>query len=195
MPLPATARTRTYRLGLPWLLAGGFLCPVMAQTGFAAPVLGSVEVSSSAIALDAPDRPMRVDVTRWMPPGRAGSLGFSLGMVLPTQRDLRPYATTTAPWKTDVGVRWRMPLGSDHQLDMAVWARTNRYGQESDAMGMIWRQEQSRYGTRLELQWTSSRTHGLMPEFGAVGVQLEGDSRLLLRVRRGGPMLYYRTRF
>lgn len=33
------------------------------------------------------------------------------------------------------------------------------------------------------------------PEFGAIGVQLQGDSRLLLRVRRGGPMLYYRAKF
>lgn len=195
MPLPATARMRSYRLGLPWLLAGGFLCPAMAQTGLAAPALGPVEVSSSAIAPDAPDRPMRVDVTRWMPPGRAGSLGFSVGMVLPTQRDLRPYAATTPPGRTDVGVRWRMPLGSDRQLNMAAWARANRYGQEFDAMGMIWRQEQSRYATTLEVQWASSRTGGLAPEFGAIGLQLEGNSRLLLRARRGGPMLYYRTKF
>ena len=33
------------------------------------------------------------------------------------------------------------------------------------------------------------------PELGAIGVQLQGDSRLLLRVRRGGPMLYYRAKF
>lgn len=33
------------------------------------------------------------------------------------------------------------------------------------------------------------------PELGAIGVQLQGDSRFLLRVRRGGPMLYYRAKF
>jgi len=33
------------------------------------------------------------------------------------------------------------------------------------------------------------------PELGAIGVQLQGDSHLLLRVRRGGPMLYYRAKF
>jgi len=45
------------------------------------------------------------------------------------------------------------------------------------------------------VQWTSSRAGSLVPEFGAIGVQLQGDSRLLLRVRRGGPMLYYRAKF
>ena len=35
----------------------------------------------------------------------------------------------------------------------------------------------------------------LEPEFGAIGVKLEGDSQLLLRTRSGGPMLYYRTKF
>ena len=64
-----------------------------------------------------------------------------------------------------------------------------------NAMGMIWQQDQPRFGTRLEVQWSSSRTRGLVPEFGAIGLQLEGNSRLLLRARGGGPMLYYRTRF
>lgn len=195
MPSPATARMRTCRLGLPWLLAGGLVCPAMAQTGFATPATGPVEVSTSAIAMDAPQQPLRLDVTHWLPPGRAGSLGVSFGMLLPTRRDLRPYATPAAQWSTDVGLRWRMPLGSDRHLNMAVWAHTSRYDQESDAMGMIWQREHSRYGTSLEMQWSSSRTHGLVPEFGAVGVQLEGNSRLLLRARRGGPMLYYRTKF
>jgi hypothetical protein len=34
-----------------------------------------------------------------------------------------------------------------------------------------------------------------VPEFGAVGVQLQGGSKLVLRARKGGPMLYYRARF
>ncbi len=196
MPSLATARTRTCRL-LAWLLAGSPLCPAMGQTSFVppSPAMAPVEISGSSAPLDTRGESLRLDVTRWMPPGRAGSLGFSLGLMLPTQADLRPYTTAVAPWSSDVGLRWRAPLGSGHHLDMAVWARTARSGQEADAMGMIWHREQGSYGTRLEVQWTSSRTRGLVPEFGAIGVQLQGDSRLLLRAKRGGPMLYYRTRF
>ena len=50
-------------------------------------------------------------------------------------------------------------------------------------------------GTRLEVQWSASRTRGLVPELGAIGVQLQGDARLVLRARRGGPMVYYRAKF
>ncbi|WP_416402244.1 hypothetical protein [Alicycliphilus denitrificans] len=169
----------------------------MGQTSFAppAPAMAPVEISGSSAPLDTRGESLRLDVTRWMPPGRAGSLGFSLGLMLPTQADLRPYTTAVAPWSSDVGLRWRAPLGSGHHLDMAVWARTARPTQEADAMGMIWHREQGSYGTRLEVQWTTSRTRGLVPEFGAIGVQLQGDSRLLLRARGGGPMLYYRTKF
>ncbi|HQQ70894.1 MAG TPA: hypothetical protein PLL92_11370 [Alicycliphilus sp.] len=197
MPALATARTHTCHLRLAWLLVGGFWGQAMAQTSFVppGPALASVEISTSTAPLDTRGESRRLDVTHWLPPGRAGSLGFSFGLTLPTQVNLRPYTTAVAPWGSDVGVRWRTPLGSGHQLDMAVWARTPRYGRETDALGMIWHREQASYGTRLEVQWSSSRMGGLMPEFGAIGVQLEGDSRLLLRAKRGGPMVYYRTRF
>ena len=195
MPLPTTARTAAYCSGLPWLLAGGLQCQAMAQTGLSHPAMPSVEISASAAPTDMPGQPMRLSVTHWLAPSGAGSFGFALGMELPAQGDRRPYTPAATPWKTDLGVRWRMPLGSHRQLDMGVWAHTGRAGQQSDAMGMIWGREQSRFGTNLEVQWNSSRTGGLMPEFGAIGVQLESNSRLLLRARRGGPMLYYRTRF
>ncbi|MBS0466274.1 MAG: hypothetical protein JSS31_10610 [Proteobacteria bacterium] len=64
-----------------------------------------------------------------------------------------------------------------------------------DAQGMIWQQDQPAFGTRLDVQWSCSRMPGWAPEFGAIGLQLEGNARLLLRARRGRPMLYFRTRF
>ena len=73
---------------------------------------------------------------------------------------------------------------------MTAWAEA-----PPDAVDLIWQREHLVYGTRLEVQWASSRTRGLVPEFGAIGVQLQGGSRLVLRARRGGPMLYYRAKF
>lgn len=202
MPPLAAARTRAH---LACLLASGFLCAAMADTGIAPSTLPlpPLEVSSPPLPLGSPADPLRLDIIRWLPPGRVGSLGISLGMALPTQAGpqpyalpyAHPYATATAPLGTDVGVRWRAPLGNGRHLDMAAWTPAG-HRQEHDALGMIWHQHpKGSYGTRVELQWTSSRTGSLIPEFGAIGVQLQDDSRLLLRVRRGGPMLYYRSRF
>ena len=47
---------------------------------------------------------------------------------------------------------------------------------------------------RAEVQW-SGRKGRWAPEFGAIGIQLERDSKLVLRVRKGGPMVYYRAKF
>lgn len=197
MPPPATARTRARRRCMACLLAPGVLCLARAETSFAPPALplAPVEISGGTLPIDAPGESMRLDVTRWMDTGRAGSLGLSLGMTLPSQADLRPYTTAVAPWGTDIAVRWRAPLGNGRHLDMAAWASAARPGREPDAMGMIWHREQGGYGTQLEVQWSSSRTGGLVPEFGAIGVRMEGHSRLVLRARRGGPMVYYRTKF
>jgi len=49
---------------------------------------------------------------------------------------------------------------------------------------LIWQREHLVYGTRLEVQWASSRTRGLVPEFGAIGVQLQAahfQEEILLR--------------
>lgn len=197
MPPLASARTPAYRLGLAWVLACAPPSQAWADTGFAPPAVAvaSVEISGGSSPLDTLGESQRLDVTRWMSPGSASSLGFTLGLALPTRSNLLPHSMAPAPWGMDIGVRWRTQLGSGRHLDMAAWTRTAYAGQEPDAMGMIWHREQGRFGTRVEVQWTNSRTRGLVPEFGAIGVQLEGHSRLLLRARGGGPMVYYRTKF
>jgi len=128
-------------------------------------------------------------ITGWLTPRQASSLGLTLAVVS------EDAGAGQRPMAYELGVRWRAQLNPRAQINVHSWTRTAQPAAMHDAMGMIWQQEQSRYGTRLEVQWTSSRTHGLVPEFGAIGVQMEGNSRLLLRARRGGPMLYYRTKF
>ena len=49
------------------------------------------------------------------------------------------------------------------------------------------------YGCALRLN--RPRFGGLLPEYRAIGIRLEGHSQLLLRARSGGPMVYYRTKF
>ena len=144
-----------------------------------------------------------VDVTRWFEPGaRAGSFGLALGLGVPApSAAASPAAAWAAPGTAtgqvtvDLGVRWRSRLDSARQLDISAWARAPQWTQPQDAMGMIWQSQAPMFATRVEVQWASSRTRGLVPEFGAVGVQLQSGSRLVLRARKGGPMLYYRAKF
>lgn len=142
-----------------------------------------------------------LDLTGWFTPRQSRRLGLTLGVVSQTpgaaQRAVfdSAYAPGT-PLAYDLGVRWQSELRPHLQLDLQAWARTHQYTGTQDTLGMIWNQHQnSTFGTRLEVQWTSRRAGSLVPEFGAIGVQLQSDSRLLLRVRRGGPMLYYRAKF
>lgn len=136
-----------------------------------------------------------LDVTRWLGQDTQSRFGLTLGLSAPTAFTSAPSsamatgpASQPAP-QLDLGLRWRSELQRGRHLDVSAWA------QAPDAASQIWQTQPPSYGTRVEVQWASSRTRGLVPEFGAVGVQLQGGSRLVLRARKGGPMLYYRAKF
>lgn len=160
------------------------------------PELGDYAVRNPALAGggNAPNT-QHLDFTRWLTPDAPARFGLSLGLSAPAPGalPLAPEAASTA--SLDLGVRWRSRLESGRQLDVTAWTRTPQGAQTSDALGLIRQAQQPLYGTRVEVQWATAKTGGLTPEFGAVGVQLEGGSRLVLRARKGGPMLYYRSKF
>ena len=135
-----------------------------------------------------------LDVTRWLTPEASNRFGLSLGMSAPAPSHALSAAGSantgfSSASQLDLGVRWRSELQRGRHLDVSAWAQT------PDAMTQIWQTQAPVYSTRVEVQWASSRTRGLVPEFGAIGVRLQGGSRLVLRARKGGPMLYYRARF
>lgn len=136
-----------------------------------------------------------LDVTSWLGQDTQSRFGLTLGLSAPSTFTPAPSAVMAtgtgsqpAP-QLDLGLRWRSELQRGRHLDVSAWA------QAPDAASQIWQTQPPSYGTRVEVQWASSRTRGLVPEFGAVGVQLQGGSRLVLRARKGGPMLYYRAKF
>lgn len=176
-----------------WLLAGTSLC-ALAQP--APGVRDWLEVSSDPGPLPL-STSLRVDVTHWMSTGPSSQWGLSIGMATQTHTAIPAPAIAAAEpiWEPTLGVRWRTQLGGNMHLDLSTWARVPYRSQLPSAMDMVWLNRQPNYGTRVEVQWRAPRMGGLMPEFGAIGVKLEGDSQLLLRARSGGPMLYYRTRF
>lgn len=135
-------------------------------------------------------------LTHWFQPGGRHIVGISFGWTsaAPARHAPTPQ-TNAAPQSLDLGIRLRSRFGGGRHLDIYAWAQTPEIAPLRDAMGMIWEKQQPTFGTRVEVQWASSRTRGLVPEFGAIGVQLQGDSRLVLRAKKGGPMLYYRAKF
>lgn len=135
-----------------------------------------------------------LDVTRWLSQDPQSRFGLTLGLSAPAYMSAPSAAMAAgtgsqATPQLDLGIRWRSELQRGRHLDVSAWTQT------PDAASQIWQTQPPSYGTRVEVQWASSRTRGLVPEFGAIGVQLQGGSRLVLRARKGGPMLYYRAKF
>jgi len=147
----------------------------------------------------APSSSLRL--TGWLPrqpASVAGGLGLTLAV--PGGAVRQPFPTApTKPLTLDLGVRWRSALGSNLHMEFSAWGQSSRAFANNpsthDAMGMIRQRDVTSYGTRMELQWSNAPARGLLPEHGAIGMQLQGGSRVVLRARRGGPMVYFRSRF
>ena len=131
------------------------------------------------------------EVTGWLSPDKPSSVGLTLGVLSAGGAE----ASRSAALAYDLGLRWRTRLEPRVHLDVQAWTRNPQQPAWPDAMGLIWSREPASVGTRVEVQWKASRTGGLVPEFGAIGVQLQGNAKLLLRARHGGPMVYYRAKF
>lgn len=139
----------------------------------------------------------RVEVTGWHQPPESASVGFAIGMGagLGTAAGLRPPAgpDNRPPNVVDVGLRWRSPALEQRRIDIAAFRRVSP---TPDAYTLTHRGvDQPLYGARVEMQFKSARFGGLTPELGAVGMQLEGGGKVVLRSKRGGPMVYYRSSF
>lgn len=164
----------------------------------AAPTSTPWEITGTRLAAhpaEASGPTLRLDATQWLPPSSGGQWGLSLGMEnTPPSRPAGIFAgLPEAAWGPSVGVHWRTALGGSVVLGVSAWTRIPAGA--PTAADLVWQDQHPAYATRVELQWKSSRFGPLIPEWGAIGLQLQGDSRLLLRSRHGGPMIYYRTRF
>ncbi|MDB5998791.1 MAG: hypothetical protein JWP52_490, partial [Rhizobacter sp.] len=51
------------------------------------------------------------------------------------------------------------------------------------------------YGAKLRMEWTPAANTGLGLEHGALNMRFNAGTNMALRVRKGGPMLYVRSRF
>lgn len=151
-----------------------------------------LEISAAPIPnldnIDANTGTTRLDLTSWPRKSQGSMLGVSLGLSVPSSSSLDP---RTQPQSMDVGLRWRSTMDNTRRLDVSAWRRVTPV---PDAITLIQGKQPDLYGTRVEMQFTTSRSR-IVPELGAIGVQLSGGAKLSLRAKHGKPMLYYRARF
>jgi hypothetical protein len=143
---------------------------------------GTVTYSLGSSALPAQGEQLernRVELVRWASTGQ-GAWGMSLGASRDGSNPMRP----------EVGLRWRSPLQNNQRLDLsASWRRL-----AADA-GTAPDPDEAVLHTRIELQFIAPRRSASLGESGALGLQLGSDAKLSMRLRRGGPMVYYRMQF
>jgi len=134
----------------------------------------------------------RFAVTRW---SRAG-VGVSLGAQATWFAQV-PDRAGAAPvsWIPRLGLHWSGSLSGRWQVGVSGWADLPSMGAAAPEAGQGAGRGLGTYTAQVQVQWQSARYGGLVPEYGAIGVQMQGGSRLLLRARHGGPMIYYRVRF
>lgn len=94
----------------------------------------------------------------------------------------------------DVGLQWRQAIGrAGHAIDIMAWRRmSGPSAPQPDALSLI-QQRDPQYGGRVELRLTPDR--GVVTDIKAIGMQLDGGGKLMLRRKNGGPQLYYRSQF
>ncbi|WP_157267650.1 hypothetical protein [Azohydromonas aeria] len=124
----------------------------------------------------------RVELVRW-----ATVPGGAWGMALGARRD-----GNSVP-QPEVGVRWRSPLDNNQRLDLSAWRSLGADAGPADTPGAG--PAPTLVSTRIELQFVAPRSTASLSENGALGVQLSSDSKLSMRIRRGGPVVYYRMQF
>lgn len=191
-PQPAPDSAARIARGMALLLAWAVAGAACSQERAGAPTTVQALINTVPV-LDGPagvSSLSRVDMVRWARMQRS-ALGLSVGLEMP----VGPAIDSRYTPALSVGFRWRTSLGdSDRQLDVTSWRRLSASPAVLDPLtGTSQSVDPAQYVTRIELQFAKPKS--MAAELGAIGMQLDGDAKLSLRVKHGGPMLYYRRTF
>ena len=151
-----------------------------------------LELSTMAVPNSYDGGGSRINLTGWSgAPAQAG-MGVGLGLASLESRPLG--GSHTAVSRLDLGLNWRSAERGQGRFNIGVWQRLSP---APDAMSLIQQAAPpADYDTRLEMQFSAASARGIRFEMGgALGMQLNNNERLVLRVSHRKPMLYYRVRF
>jgi hypothetical protein len=134
----------------------------------------------------------RMSLTGWSAPTPQAGVGLGLGWSVPSQSALGD-GRSAAPG-LDLGLHWRSADQGQGRVRIGVWQHVNPWqdpvGVANPAINPV------NYNTRLEMQFSAASARGIQFELGgALGLQLNNNERVVLRLSRGKPMVYYRVKF
>jgi hypothetical protein len=134
----------------------------------------------------------RMSLTGWSGSSPQSALGLSAAVVPPVASPALN-GSSVSPG-LDLGLRWRSSEDSRGRVNIGIWQHV---APAPDAMALIQRSNGDLgYDTRLEMQFSSATARGIQFELGgALGMQLNNNEKVVLRVSRGKPMVYYRAKF
>lgn len=151
------------------------------------------EVSTSSLPrfdnVDANTQTARIDMR--LMPSRQNGVGLALGMNNAIGAQPGQIATLAPSRSVDLGLHWRHTFDSNYRFDITAYRRLPN----ADAMSLI-ESRDATYGARMEMGFGSNKARkGFVADRGFVGLQLEGDARVGVKRKNGGPMFYYRNTF
>lgn len=134
----------------------------------------------------------RMTLTGWPGPAPKAGVGFGLGWTVPNQSPME-YGHNVASG-LDLGLHWRSADQGQGRVRIGVWQHLSPGSGPVDMASQT--NNPINYNTRLEMQFSAASARGIQFELGgALGLQLNNNERVVLRVSKGRPMVYYRVKF
>ncbi len=132
----------------------------------------------------------RVALTGWYGSPSPRAAAWGLGLSVPAYSPLAGWYGRMP--STDLGVRWRSADDGVGRVDLGLWQRIT-----PDAPSLAQQiAVQRSFAPRLEMQFSTASARGIRFELGgALGMQLNPNERVVLRLSKGRTMVYYRVRF
>jgi hypothetical protein len=180
-PKPFTAGTPAWwRIGLAIVVVADCHAQTIDVSGRVAPAAPYLEVSGERM----PRLADTATTTRFEAVGWSQRGSHAFGVALGATFDPARFEPSGQPMRSSLGVglRWRSDFSQRQRLDVATWHSFTDDVRDPPALT-----------TRIELQFASPQT--ALVDRGALGLQLSSDSKVAMRLRKGGPMVYYRSKF
>ena len=168
--------------GLAQAQAGGDFAP---QLELAAAVSPPVQRADTP-----PDSLVRLTV--WSAPASQAGMGVGLGFSAAHQSLPEDARQSTAG--LNLGLHWRSADQGLGQVRIGVWQQLSPWSYPQGIASQT--NPPLNYNTRLEMQFSAASARGIQFELGgALGLQLNNNEKVVLRISRGRPMVYYRLKF
>ncbi len=138
----------------------------------------------------------RISLTGWS--GQPPEAGIGWGLALPLPLDVPRGGwvrdADNAAAGLNLGLHWRSADEGRGRMRIGVWQDMGTGFASQGIASQTY--NPLRYNTRLEMQFSAASARGLQFELGgALGLQINPNERVVLRLSKGRTMVYYRVKF